>query len=172
MRRISTKGVVAVVAGTALVATGAGVAYAYWTATGTGSGSATTSTGAPDLSFGGTTALNAMYPGDTPQGFSVDLTNNAQNKAYVAGVKAYLTIDSSHATAGCSAADYVLGADAQSAAAAPASAATAIPLTFTAAELASGGKGTVSGAIGFNDQAGSNQDACKGASVTINYLAG
>ena len=152
MRRISTKGAVAVVAGTALVAGGAGVAYAYWTATGTGTGQATTSTGAPNLAFGTTTALDAMYPGDSPQAFSVSLTNNADAKAYVAQVKAYLAIDSAHATAGCSAA-------------------TAIPLAWTAVELAKGGSGTVSGKIGFNDTA-SNQDACKGATVTINYLAG
>jgi hypothetical protein len=171
MRRISTKSAVAVVAGAALVAGGAGVAYAYWTATGTGTGSATTSTGAPNLSFGATSALTAMYPGDAPQAFHVDLTNNAQNKAYVAGVKAYLTIDSAHATAGCSAADYVLGASTAGTAAAPGSAATAIPLTWTATELASNGSATVSGAIGFNDT-GVSQDACKGASVTINYLAG
>ena len=168
MRKISTKSAIAVVAGTALVAGGAGVAYAYWTATGTGSGTATTSTGAPNLLFGATTALDAMYPGDTAQAFSVPLTNKAQNKAYVTGVKAYLTIDSSHA--GCSAADYVLGASSAAAAAAPGSAATAVPLTWTATELASQGSATVSGVIGFNDTA-SNQDACKGATVTINYLA-
>jgi hypothetical protein len=45
--------------------------------------------------------------------------------------------------------------------------ATAVPLSWTAAELAKGGSGTVSGVIGFNDTA-SNQDACKGATVTIN----
>ena len=170
MRRISTKGAIAVVAGAALVAGGAGAAYAYWTATGTGTGSATTSTGAPNLSFGSTSDLADMYPGDTPQAFTVKLTNNAQSKAYVAGVKAYLTVDGSHA--GCSAADYVLGADAANAAAAPASAATAVPLTWTAAELAKAGSGTVSGVIGFNDDTAKNQDACKGATVTINYLAG
>jgi hypothetical protein len=169
MRRINTRAAVAVVAGTALVATGAGVAYAYWTATGTGSGTATTSAGAPALSFGSTSALDAMYPGDTPQAFSVTLTNNAQAKAYVAGVKAYQTIDSAHAAAGCSAADYVLGAT--SAATAPGSAATAVPLVWSAQELASGGSDTVSGVIGFNNTA-SNQDACKGATVTINYVAG
>jgi hypothetical protein len=167
MRRISTKSVVAVVAGTALVAGGAGVAYAFWTATGTGSGTATTSTGESHLAFGATTTIDAMYPGDAPQAFSVTLTNNAQNKAYVAGVKAFLTIDGSHP--GCSADDYVLGAT--TAATAPGSEATAVPLAWTATELASGGSGTVSGKIGFNDK-GTNQDACKGATVTINYLAG
>ena len=166
MRRISTMSAVAVVAGTALVAGGAGVAYAYWTATGTGTGQATTSTGAPNLAFGTTTALDAMYPGDSPQAFSVSLTNNADNKAYVAQVKAYLTVDSAHATAGCSAADYVLGAT--SAATAPGSAATAVPLAWTAIELAKGGSATVSGKIGFNDTA-SNQDACKGATVSLSY---
>jgi hypothetical protein len=176
MRKFSKKAIATVAAGSALVIGGGGVAFAYWTSSGTGTGTATTSAGAANLSFGstttdGTSALSAMYPGDTAQSFQATLTNNATNKAYVSAVKAYLTIDSSHATAGCSASDYLLGnATATTLSPAPGDAASATALTWTAQELAASGSDKATGKIQFNDK-NTSQDACKGATVTINYLA-
>jgi hypothetical protein len=47
-----------------------------------------------------------------------------------------------------------------------------VPLTWTAVELAKDDFATnSSNSIAFHDKTGSNQDACKGATVTIHYLA-
>jgi hypothetical protein len=80
-------------------------------------------------------------------------------------LKAYLTIDATHAAAGCTAGDYQLNGTA-----APGTAGTAADLGLTPVNLAAGGATTKTFTLQFNNLT-TPQDFCKGAAVTINYVA-
>ena len=167
--RKSTK-ITAVVGGGALVVATAGAAYAYWSTSGSGSGTASTTAGTSNaLTFtqnpdgsGAAQPVAAMYPGDTAQSLTVVVKNTSGESAYVANVKAYITTNKP----GCTGADFLLGG-----VAAPSTSATAAALTWTAQDLASNGSASATSTIRFNNSTTANQDACKGATVTINYLA-
>jgi hypothetical protein len=159
--------VAAVLGAGAMAVAGSGVAFAYWTTTGSGTGSAGTNTAGVTNTLNFTTStITAMYPGDVSQPFTVTVANTSTTqKVYVTNVKAYITTDK----AGCTGADFLLNG-----VAAPSTSGTAVALGWTAKELdASGGttpSGVTSGdAIRFNDTA-ANQDVCKSAVVTLNYL--
>lgn len=161
MRKI-TKRTAAVVAGGALAVATAGTAFAYWTTTGSGSGSGATQSQSVSLTFS-TAQLTDMFPGDSSQPLTVTVQNGSTQKAYVAGVKAYVTTNKP----GCTGADYLLGG-----AAAPVDAAHAVPLAWTATDLpANGGSATATSTIQFNDNPNASQNACQGATVTVNYLS-
>ena len=152
---------IAVATATSVALIGGGVAYAYWTTSGSGEGTGSTTAGVTNhLSFD-QDALTAMYPGDSSQPLSVTVTNDSGESAYVATVKAYVTTNK----AGCTGADFLLGGSA-----APSTAATATALTWSAQDLVAGGDDDATSTIQFNDT-GDNQDACKGAVVTVHDLA-
>jgi len=157
-----TQKITAVVGGTAAAVLVGGVAFAYWTTSGSGSGTGSATAGVSNqLSFT-QGALTAMYPGDSSQPLSVTVANTSTTEsAYVSTVKAYITTDK----AGCTGADFKLGGSA-----APSTAATAAALTWTATDLAKGGSAVATSTIQFNNT-GDNQDACKNATVTVNYVA-
>lgn len=169
MRKISSKLVAAVAVG-AVAVTGTGVAYAYWTTTGSGSGTAVTSSGVEDaLSFTGS-STQAMFPGDSAQTINGTVTNDATEKVYVSSVKAYLAVVPAAPLTDCDATDYLLngtpGIDSEAGAAAT---------TFTPIELAATNAGSTDQAgfsytLQFNNK-NENQDGCKGAAVTVHYLA-
>ena len=162
--RKSTK-VTAALAGGALAFGTAGVAYAYWTTGGTGSGSASTSAGATGkLGIGGDVP-NAMYPGDSAQTITATVTNNGSENYKVQSLKAYLTVADPQATAGCSSSDYLING-----VAAPGTALSAADLSITPIDLAPAATQTVTYTIHFNNKS-TNQDFCKGASVTVHYVA-
>jgi hypothetical protein len=146
-----------VAAATAVLLSGAGVAFAYWTNTGSGSGSATTGTNIPVI-VNQTSPVTDMYPGQPAQTLAGDFTNNNDGPTYVTGVTATgYAIDATHVTAGCTvlAGNYSLGGTALVGADVPAGAS----------------KGAWTGlTITMNDLP-SNQDACKGATVTITYAS-
>lgn len=151
----------AVVAGSTVGALAiGGVAFAYWSTSGTATGSGSTSSGAADLTISQTTVLNAMYPGDTAQNLVVNVKNNATNKARVVGVTGYVTTDKT----GCDGTDFLLGGSISSEI-------TPVALTWTTQELAHNAAANATSTIGFNDKGDANQDACKGATVTIHYAA-
>jgi hypothetical protein len=136
----------------------AGVAYAYWTAGGSGTGSGTAAGAQSALTAVQTTTLTPMYPGDTAQTISGNFTNPNSGPIYVSTVTASIAsvTKAAGAPAGtCDATDFTL-----------ANAAMTVN-----AEVASGtAKGAWTGAtIKFNDKAGTNQDACKGATVNLSY---
>lgn len=148
---------IAVAGGTVLALTAGGVAMAYWSTSGTATGSATTSAGAPNLTIVQTSTIADMFPGDAPQGIAGTVTNNAANSAYVA--KVVVSIKSVEKAAGvagtCDASDYTL----------------ANPEMSVAKDIASTKSANFSGAsIKFNNK-NTNQDACKGATVTLEYVA-
>ncbi len=131
-------------------------AFAYWTAGGSGTGTATTGTVVP-ITAVQTSTISAMAPGDSAQTLSGNFTNTNAGPIYVATVTA--SIASVHQggilAVGCDATDYTL-ADAV--------------MTVDAEVPAGTAKGAWTGAtIKFNNKAGVNQNACKGATVNLAY---
>jgi hypothetical protein len=140
--------IVAVVAVLALIAAIAG--YAYWSSTGSGTGSSTAgTTSAITLHASFPTGI---YPGGTePVSFTADNPN--PGKVQVGTIHlASVTFDAGHA--GCSAADFTMADVAEN------------------VEIANGTGLAVpnNGTLSFADTA-SNQDACKGATITLNLTS-
>ena len=134
-----------------------GVALAYWTVVGSGTGTAQAAAGTSNLTVKQTTVLNNMYPGDTAQTISGNFDNPNLGPVYVTTVTASIAsvTKSGSPVVGCDATDFTLGA------------ATA---TVNAEVPAGTAKGAWTGpTIKFNDKAGVNQDACKGATVNLSY---
>jgi hypothetical protein len=134
-----------------------GAAFAFWTAGGSGTGSGSAASAQSALTVNQTTVLTAMYPGDSAQTISGDFDNTNSGPIQVGTVTA--SIDSVTKAGGapagtCDATDFTL-------------ASPAMPVN---AEIPAGaGKGAFTGAtIKFNNKA-SNQDACKGATVSLAY---
>jgi hypothetical protein len=147
MRKMTKKNKVLAAAGAlALVAGGGSAAYAYWTTTGTGSGQATNSAG------GGTVTLHAIFTGGLAPGTSKAVTYTADNASTTTSTKVgALTASVTTDLAGCLPEWFDVTANTSN------------------TTVAKGDVGTVvgSGTLTFNDSATVNQDACKGAVVTI-----
>lgn len=155
MRKLSKK-TLAVATTVALLA-GGGAAYAYWTNSGTGTGSATTGNNVA-VTVNQSSTIAGMYPGQPAQTLAGDFTNPNAGPAYVTAVTATgYTIDAPHVTAGCLLADgnYTLGGTA----------------TVGADVPAGLNKGAWTGLTITMNNLGTNQDACKGAVLTINYAS-
>jgi hypothetical protein len=151
MYKLSKKSVV-IAAGTILFLS-AGAAYAYWTNTGSGSGTAATGTNAA-VTVNQTSSISGLYPGGSAQTLSGDFTNPNSGATWVTAVTATgLSVDSTHATAGCLSADYTLGGSAAVAASVPAGA----------------NQGSWTGLTIQLNNTVISQDACKGATITITY---
>jgi hypothetical protein len=162
MRKFITKRRAAALSFVAVLAI-TGAAVAYFTSSGTGTGTASVTAGSSNLTYV-TTSITAMYPGDSSQPFTVTVSNNSTTqKEYVNGVSAYITTDQ----AGCTGSDFLLNGSA-----APSDLAHAVALGWTGKDLAANGGSAVTAGdtIQFNDTS-SNQDVCKGASVTLNYTS-
>jgi hypothetical protein len=144
----SKRGLVTLSAVVAVLVASVG-AYAYWTTTGSGTGSAT------NASSNGTLVLHASFangltPGATePVSYTADNSNTSDLQ--VGTVTAVVSIDSAHATAGCLASDYSVPSQAENQTIAHSSTGTAL---------------TNGSTITFANSA-LNQDACKGAIVTL-----
>ena len=161
----STKKKIAALGVSAVAVASAGIAGAYWTTTGTGEGSGATTAGVDgELDITQSTVLSEMFPGDTAQTLTVNVANPSDQSVYVADVSAYLTVTESNEGT-CDAGDFLLGGNA-----APGAEADAISLVWDAQELAKDAADDATTTIQFNNL-DENQDACKGATVTINYLA-
>jgi len=147
MRKMTRKNKVLAAAGAlALVAGGGGAAYAYWTTTGSGSGTATNSTG------GGTVTLHANFEGGLTPGDSRAVTYTADNADPNTSTKVgVLTASVSTNIEGCLPGWFLVTADTSN----------------TTVEKAATGTSVGTGTLTFNDSATVNQDACKGAVVTI-----
>jgi hypothetical protein len=124
-------------------------AYAYWTTTGSGTGSASVA------SSNGTITLHASFAGNLTPGASEPVSFTADNPGssslYVGTVTSVVSIDAAHATAGCAASDFTVPAVAEN---------QRIIAGASGAALAN------DSSITFADTA-NNQDACKGATVTL-----
>jgi hypothetical protein len=132
---------------------GSGVAYAYWTAGGSGTGSAGTAASVSNVTVKQTSTVTSMHPGDTAQTLSGNFDNGNTGPVYIATVTASIaSVDKT----GCTASDFTL----------------ANPIATVNAEIPAGSaQGAWTGpTIKFNDKL-TNQDACKGATVTLSYVA-
>jgi hypothetical protein len=144
------------VALTAALVVFGGVAYAYWTAGGSGTGSAATGTTIA-LTVNQTSTITGLAPGVAAQTLSGDFDNPNTGPVYVTSVTASIAsvTKAGGAPAGtCDATDYTL-----------ASATMSVGTEVVAGD----DKGSWSGAtLAFNNK-GTNQDACKGATVNLAY---
>jgi hypothetical protein len=136
----------------------AGVAFAFWTGGGSGTGGGAAAGAQNALTANQTTMLTAMYPGDSAQTISGNFDNTNSGPIHVSSVT--VSIDSvtkaADAPAGaCDATDFTL--------------ASAV-MNVNAEVLTGTAKGSFTGAtIRFNDKA-TNQDGCKGATVSLAYV--
>ena len=138
-----------------------GAAYAYWTNSGTGTGTAATGTNVP-ITLPQPSSVTAMAPGVAAQALSGTFGNTNAGPVFIKTVVATVTGTEKPVgtpNPGCTAADYTItGTSVVQGAVAGAG-----------AQVPAGSAGTWSGlTIAFNSTA-SNQDACKGAVVTIGY---
>jgi hypothetical protein len=130
----------------------AGAAFAYWTVAGSGTGQASTGT-ASAITVNQTSTVTAMAPGLPAQALSGNFDNPNQGPAYVASVSAAV---SGTDKVGCDASDYTIAGT------------SSVPGSVAAGS----GVGTWSGlTIAFNNKPSTNQNACKGATVTIAYTS-
>jgi len=136
---------------------GAGGAFAYWTNTGSGSGTSATGTNTPVVIVQ-TSAPTGLYPGGPAQPLSGNFNNPNAGNTYVTAVTTTgYTIDAAHVSAGCTVAlgNYTLGGTSN------------LP-----GDVASGnGVGAWSGLTITMNNLVTNQDACKGATVTVTYAS-
>jgi len=143
---------------TAVLVAGGGAAFAYWTAAGSGSGSAASGSTSGAVTVVQTSVISNVRPGGAAQTLSGNFTNTNDSPTYVANVIATIgtVTKATGAAAGtCDATDYVISGG-------------------TMAVAAQVPTGTVQGAwtgatLAFTNKAAVNQDACKGATVTISY---
>ena len=139
---------------TLVIATGAAVAY--FTGSGGGTGTAATSTGVTSLTVA-QTAVTGLAPGAPAAlgALSGTVSNPSGQAAYVTTVTASIAgvTQAAGATGTCDASDYTLTN-------------AAMPVGV---DVPAGGSTPFSGAnLSFNNKA-TNQDGCKGATVTLSY---
>ncbi len=103
-----------------------------------------------------------VFPGDRAQSVTATVTNTGAENYRVATLSAYVTTDKD----GCTGDDYLING-----VAAPSTKATAVDLGIVAKDLAPRGTQDKAYTFGFNNKADTDQDACKGAAVTVHYLA-
>lgn len=160
--RKTTKRVITAAVVTAVLLGGGGIAYAYWTAGGTGTGTAATGTVAGSITVQQTSTVTNLRPGGTAQALSGNFDNSDTSPIYVSTVSVTISSITGGAVApldldGCVAGDYTIAGS---------------PMTVNAQVPAGLAQGAWSGAtIVFNNKAGENQDACKGATVNLSYTA-
>jgi hypothetical protein len=147
-RNLVTKKRALVLSAVAVLAV-AGIAIAYWTTTGAGEGSGKVAASNGTLVLHGSIS-NELTPGSTsPVTFTAD--NAGSSSLQVGTVHAVVSIDKSHAEAGCEASDFTIADTAEN---------------QTIAAKSSGVALATDGSISMADSE-ENQDACKGASISL-----
>ena len=150
-----------------LIATGvighswpAPVAFAFWTTSGSGSGSATAGSDAGVTVSGDPS--NGIYPGGSVPVTTTVTNSSSTQKQYVANLHVTISIDSAHATDGCSANWFTYKADSEGSG-------DSNPHTVALdTEVAASGTHSVDGHV-FMSNPNTNQDACKGATINLAY---
>lgn len=160
MRKLSKKGkVYAVAASVALVAASGGAAFAYWSTTGSGSGSATNSAGTSPVTLHATVSSDGLAPGGS-RTVTYTASNPNSSSTTVTIASASVSIDTAPAHVGCDPAWFHLASVPGGSTPVPAGS-VAVPGTATL------GVGTLT----MDDLAGTSQDACKGATVTVSVTS-
>jgi hypothetical protein len=134
-------------------------AYAYWTGSGSGTGSATAATPASLTVNQTNAAITNLFPGGPARALSGNFDNPNAGSVYVHDVTAAVHTFSSQADGSkpaCTQADFAIGGTA----------------TVNAQVAAGSGVGSWSGlTVSLVNNAGANQDNCKGVSIQIDYTA-
>ena len=151
--KLNRKAVVA--AGAVLLVAAAG-AYAYWTTTGSGTGSAADGTTVA-ITVNQTSVITGLYPGGPAAALSGNFDNTNPGAVRVGTVTASLVdVTGSVGTPACTIADFQQNN----------------PAASVNAEIVSGnGVGAWSGPSVQLLNSGTNQDACKNASVNLSYTS-
>jgi hypothetical protein len=147
-RKFMTKKRAIVVGAVAALAV-AGAAIAFWTTSGSGSGSGSVASSNGTLVLHGTITSELTPGGSSPVAFTADNSNSSSLQ--VGTVHAVVSIDKSHAEAGCKASDFTIGDTVEN---------------QTIAAKSSGVALSNEGSISMADTS-ENQDACKGASISL-----
>lgn len=149
----------AIAAVSVVLLAGGGTAFAFWSTTGTGTGSGATGTNAP-IVIVQTSTISNLRPGGAAQTLSGNFTNGNDSPTYVTSVTASIASVTKAVGASdgiCDATDYTL---------------TTIPMAVGAEVPMGAAQGAWTGAtVSFNNKAGVNQNACKGATVTFAYTS-
>jgi copper(I)-binding protein len=140
----------------------AGGAYAYWTSPGGGTGTATTAGGTTTALVVTGNVPNAMFPGDAAQTVTATVKNTGTENYKLQSVKAYVTTNKTD----CDGSNYLLNGNA-----APTTSDSAVTIDVASADVAPAATKTGTFTMQFNNKSDTNQDACKGAAVTIHYVA-
>jgi hypothetical protein len=136
------------------------LAFAFWTTSGSGSGSATAGTDA-GVTVSGDPA-NGIYPGGSVPVTTTVTNSSSTQSQHVANLHVAISIDSAHATDGCSASWFTYKADSEGSG-------DSNPHTVAMdTDLAASGTHTVDGHV-FMSNPNTNQDACKGATINLAY---
>jgi len=157
MRIQARKKVVALAVSAVFVVAGAGVAFAYWTNSGSGTGTASTGTNTA-VTVNQTSVIVGMSPGQAAQTLAGNFDNPNAGPTYVTAVTATgYAIDAAHVTAGCTVAggNFTLGGTA----------------TVGANVPTGNAQGTWTGLTIAMNNLVTNQDFCKGATITITYAS-
>src|SRR5258708_2328949 len=84
----------------------AGMAFAFWTTTGSGSGTGSVAASGGTLALHGTITSELTPGGESAVTFTADNTNKSSEE--VGTVHAVVSIDETHANAGCNASDFTI----------------------------------------------------------------
>jgi hypothetical protein len=141
-----------------LMLVGGGIAFAYWTTTGSGTGSATSGTGGT-ITVNQTSTITELNPGAPAQTLSGTFTNNTESTYQVSSLTATVaSVTTTPAGGDCEPDDYVI-------------AGTATFGDGGAVPIGTGVGSWTGLTIAFVDEAAEDQNACKGATVSISYTA-
>ncbi len=138
----------------------AAVAFAFWTTSGSGSGSATVGTDTGVTVSGDPS--NGIYPGASVPVTTTVTNSSSTQSQYVANLHVAISIDTAHATDGCAASWFTYKADSEGSG-------DSNPHTVALnTELAPSASTAVDGHV-FMSNPNTNQDACKGATINLDY---
>ena len=141
------------------LATGA-LAFAFWTTSGSGSGSATAGTDA-GVTVSGDPA-NGIYPGGSVPVTTTVTNSSSTQSQHAQNLHVAISIDSAHATDGCTASWFTYKADSEGSG-------DSNPHSVALdTDLAASGTHSVDGHV-FMSNSNTNQDACKGATINLAY---
>ncbi len=141
-----------------------GVAWAYWTTSGTGTGSAAVGTDA-GVSVAQDNSVAGLVPGGTAKPIDFTVTN-LSSTAPVQISDVTISFTPGTFGAGCSAADFVITQPSKPSAGTPLSIAASSSLSFTSG--GAGATGATGAAIAMLNT-GSNQDGCKGQTISLTF---
>ena len=142
-------------AAAAVVVVSSGAAVAFWTTSGSGTGTAGIGTSGTVTVTQTGTAISGLFPGGTAQPINFTVSNATTGPLYVSGVAVAVSsvTNQSSGPNACTAADFAI-----------------VQPTWTAGDIAAGSTATGTATIRMVN-AGSNQDACKSATVNLAFTA-